>query len=80
MKTKKKRFLSVKVHPRSRKQEIEKLDEDSYKIHVISAPSKGEANEEVRKLIARHLAVPVSRVKIARGHRSRSKLITIRYV
>ena len=77
METKKTRCLSVKVHPRSRKQQITKLDEDSYRIHVTAAPSKGEANEEVRKLIARHLAVPVSNVKIARGHRSRNKLITI---
>lgn len=80
MDTKKTRILSVKVHPRSKKQEIKKLDEDSYKIHVTSAPSKGEANEEVLKIIARHLAVPVSRVKIARGHRSRSKLITIHHI
>lgn len=71
--------LSVKVYPRSRKQDIKKLDEGSYKIHVTSAPLKGEANEEVRRLLARHLMVPVSRVKIARGHRSRNKLITIEH-
>lgn len=71
--------LSVRVYPRSRKQEITKLSEGSYKIHVISVPSKGEANEEVRKLVAKNWAVPVSKVKIARGHRSRDKLIIIHY-
>ena len=77
MDTKKTKRLSVRVHPRSRKQEIAELDENSYKIHVTSAPSKGEANEEVRKLIAKYLAIPLSKVKIVRGHRSRNKLVSI---
>jgi uncharacterized protein (TIGR00251 family) len=71
--------LSVRVHPRSRRQKFKKLDENSYRIHVTSAPSKGEANEEVRELVARHWAIPVSRVKIVRGHKSRNKLITIEH-
>jgi uncharacterized protein (TIGR00251 family) len=79
MKTKKKISLSIKVHPKSRKQEIKKLDDDSYIIHVTSPPSRGEANEEVRKLIARHFAIPVSKVVIARGRRSPYKLITIEH-
>lgn len=79
METKKTKSLSVKVHPRSRKQEITKIDENTYKIHVTSAPSKGEANQEVCKRIARFLGVPVSRVKIIRGHKSRNKLITIEH-
>ncbi len=79
METKKTKSLSVKVHPRSRKQEITKLDENTYKIHVTSAPSKGEANQEVCKLIAGFLGVPVSKVAIIRGHKSRNKLITIEH-
>lgn len=77
METKKTVRLSVKVHPKSRKQEITELGKNVYKIHVVSTPSKGEANAEVCKLIARHLDVPVSRVKILRGHTSRNKLISI---
>jgi uncharacterized protein (TIGR00251 family) len=79
METKKTKSLSVKVHPRSRKQEITKLDGSTYKIHVTSAPSKGEANQEVCKLIAKFLGVPVSRVRIIRGHKSRNKLIAIEH-
>ena len=69
--------LSVRVHPKSRKQEITELGKNAYKIHVLSPPSKGAANAEVCKLIASHLDVPVSRVRILRGHRSRNKLISI---
>jgi uncharacterized protein (TIGR00251 family) len=71
--------MNVKVHPRSRKQEIFELGENSYKIHVKSAPAKGEANQEVLRLIAKFFSVPVSSVKIIRGFKSRDKLITIEY-
>jgi uncharacterized protein (TIGR00251 family) len=69
--------LSVKVHPKSRKQEIIEIGENAYKIHVLAPPSKGEANAEVCKLIARYLDIPVSRVKVLRGHKSRNKIISI---
>jgi uncharacterized protein (TIGR00251 family) len=79
METKKTISLSVKVHPRSRKQEVIKLGESTYKIHVTSAPSKGEANHEVCKLLANFLGVPVSKVTIIRGQKSRNKLIAVAY-
>jgi uncharacterized protein (TIGR00251 family) len=79
MRTKKTIGLSVKVHPGSRKQEIIELGEKTYTIRVKSSPSKGEANREVCMLLAKFFNVPVSRVKIGRGHKSRNKLVTIEY-
>jgi len=79
MESKKTIRLSFKVHLRSRKQEIIELDENTFKIYVKSSPTKGEANQEVKELIAKFFNVPVSRVKINRGHKSRNKLITIEY-
>jgi uncharacterized protein (TIGR00251 family) len=79
METKKTMCLSVKVHPKSRKQEIIKINENSYKINVTSAPSRGKANEEVKKLISKFLNVPVSKVKIIRGQKSRNKIVTIEH-
>jgi uncharacterized protein (TIGR00251 family) len=79
MNTPKTLYVNVKVHPGSRKQEITILGERTYKIHVTSVPSKGEANREVCKLIANHLDVPISRVKIIKGHKSRNKLIAIEH-
>lgn len=79
MEAKKNQCLNVKVHPKSRKQEIARIGENTYKIHVTSAPSKGEANHEACKLLAKFLAVPVSKVKIIRGQNSRNKLIAVQY-
>lgn len=77
MDTSKRILLKVRVHPRSRKQEITKLSTDEYKIQVTSVPSKGEANRDVCKVIAAHFGVPISRVSIVGGHKSRNKVIII---
>ncbi|MEK7120304.1 MAG: DUF167 domain-containing protein, partial [Patescibacteria group bacterium] len=41
------------------------------------APQKGEANEAVLKLLAEHLHMPKSRIKIVQGLRSKKKLVLI---
>jgi uncharacterized protein (TIGR00251 family) len=79
MKTKEKICWDVRVHPRARKRTITQHGENTYSIHVTSAPSKGEANREVCKLIAAHLDIPISKVRIIRGHKSRNKLIAIEH-
>jgi uncharacterized protein (TIGR00251 family) len=77
MDTSKKLTLNVKVQPRSRKQEITRLGANEYRIRVTSPPSRGEANKAVCKLIAAHWNIPLSRVKIISGHKSRNKVVSI---
>jgi uncharacterized protein (TIGR00251 family) len=79
MEKKKTMDLRIKVHPRSKKQEIIELGENTYQIHVRASPSEGKANKEVCRLIAKTFNVPLSRVKIKCGHKSRKKLIAIEY-
>ena len=70
-------YLNIRVHPRSRKQDITQIDSDTYKVRVLAPPSKGEANKEVMKIIAAHFGLPVSLVQIVRGHASRDKVVAI---
>ncbi|MFC2166224.1 DUF167 domain-containing protein [Acidobacteriota bacterium] len=77
MKDEKRSYLSIKVHPRSRKQDITRIDAKTYKVRVLAPPSKGEANTEVVKIIATHFGLPVSFVEIVRGHTSRNKVVAI---
>jgi len=70
-------YITVKVKPRSSKPGVEKTGEREYNVRVKRAPSKGQANEEVIKLLASHFQVPRSCVKIARGETSRIKILTI---
>lgn len=77
LKHKDKIYLNVKVQPCSRKREIDKKGPTEYRIRVLSPPSKGKANKEVIEIIASHFDVPVSCVRIIKGHKSRNKIIEL---
>ena len=70
-------YLTVKVQPRARKPGVEKLETGEYRVRVLAAPSKGEANQEVVERLASHFGLPRSRVQIVRGQTSRIKTILV---
>jgi len=72
-------FLNVKVQPGSRKQELKKIGERAYKLHVVSPPTEGKANKEAIAVLAANFNLPPSRVKILKGHRSRQKTVVLQY-
>ncbi len=69
--------IYVKVSPRAGKNEVLKISESEYKVKVTAPPEKGKANEKVVELLAYHLAVPKSSVKIIAGKSARVKIIDI---
>jgi uncharacterized protein len=69
--------IYVKVTPRAGKNEVLKISEGEYKVKVTAPPEKGKANEKVVELLAYHLAVPKSSVKIIAGKTARTKIIDI---
>jgi uncharacterized protein (TIGR00251 family) len=69
--------LSIRVYPRSSQARIEPAGEGEYRVRVHSAPENGKANAEVIELLAAHLGVPRSRIRIVRGAASRNKIIEI---
>lgn len=72
-----KSYLTVKVHARAAKSEVEKTGDREYKVRVKAAPTKGKANAEVIGLLARQLGVARSQLKIVRGETSRHKLVVV---
>jgi uncharacterized protein (TIGR00251 family) len=70
-----KSYLTVKVHARAAKSEVEKTGEREYKVRVKAAPTKGKANAEVIELLSSYLDVPRSCLTIVRGASSQHKLI-----
>jgi len=70
-------FLKVRVQPRARHQELEKISQGEYKLRVVSPPSKGEANHEVIEILASYFDLPKGWIKIVRGENSRNKLISL---
>lgn len=71
------RFVKAHVTPGARRDALEILKNGTFKISVKEKPDGGRANDSVRALIARHMARPIRAVSIARGTRSRHKLISI---
>ncbi len=79
MSSEKRIYLKVRVHPRAHKKMMQKTGEHEYKVWVVSPPSEGRANKEVIDLVASHFLIPPSRVKIARGEKSRQKMLILDY-
>jgi hypothetical protein len=70
-------ILRLRVQPNASKSEFVGTREGRLKVRVRAKPLEGEANEAVRRFIAKTTGVPVSRIAILRGERSREKDILI---
>jgi uncharacterized protein len=68
----------VKVVPRSSRSEIAgQLPDGTLKVKIAAAPEKGKANEELRRLLARHYGIQPSAVTLLSGHAAPLKLVRI---
>jgi len=70
--------IQVKVKPRSKTEDVtQEMDGDVYVVRVKEPPVEGRANRAVLKLLAKHLAVPESRIRIVSGFSSKNKVIEV---
>lgn len=77
-KTKEGLLIRVHVQPKSSKTELAGLHGGRLKIRVQAKPVEGEANEAVRKFLAKVAGVAPSDVEMVRGATSREKDFLIR--
>jgi uncharacterized protein (TIGR00251 family) len=68
--------IAVRVKPRSRVEEVSG-EGDSSVVRVKEPPVEGRANRAVLRLLASHLGVPESRLRIVSGFSSRNKVIEV---
>ncbi len=68
--------LEVRVTPRASRDRIE-AEEGKVRVWTTAAPTDGQANEAVRKALAKRLGVAPSRVSIVRGEASREKVVEV---
>ena len=69
--------LPVRVTPRAGRNEIAGERGGVLLVRVTAAPEGGKANTAVCRVIAKALGIPPTRVTVARGARSRDKLLRI---
>ena len=70
--------ISVHIKPNSRhREEVMKNDDDTLTVYVKAPAIEGRANAAAIKLLAKHLKVASSNVKLVRGATSKYKIFEI---
>jgi len=69
--------LKVSVRPKSSREEAAGIHDGALKLRLTSPPVEGAANAACLELLSRLFRIPISRLRIVRGHRSRQKWIRI---
>ena len=69
--------VSVRVMPRAKRDAIEGEHAGALKVRLTAPPVDGRANEALRRLLAEHLKVAISAVRILSGEKSRNKRVQI---
>lgn len=78
-------YLRIKVIPKSPKNEVTEIMEDSegeqiIKIRIKAVPEKGKANAELIKFLSKELLVPKENISIISGKSEHTKLIKINWI
>lgn len=69
-------YIKVFVTPDARRESVEEKGE-TLAISVREPAQGNRANERVREIVALRLHMPLGKVRILTGHRSRGKLLSI---
>jgi uncharacterized protein (TIGR00251 family) len=68
-------YLKIKVITESKKESIEKLNEDTFEIRLKEKPERGIANSRIIELLQN--IYPNTKIRIVSGHHSPSKIVSI---
>jgi uncharacterized protein (TIGR00251 family) len=69
--------FAVRVAPRASRNAIEGEFQGALKVRLTAPPVDDRANTALRRLLAEHLNVPVSAVRIVAGEKSRTKRVAV---
>ncbi|MDP2909617.1 MAG: DUF167 domain-containing protein [bacterium] len=70
--------ISVKVKTKARKEGVEEISENQFKISVKEPPEKGKANERVIELLSEFFKTAKSNIEIVSGATSKHKIVEIK--
>lgn len=69
--------IELKVITRAKKESVEKISENSYKIKVTIPPEKGKANKRIVELLSEELNVKKRDIRIISGETNSNKIVEI---
>ena len=70
-------YLKVKVKAESRKEEVERVNENTFHISVKEKAERKMANTRILEILSLELKIPINKIRIINGHQSPTKLISI---
>lgn len=70
-------LFSVRVAPRAASGLIAGERDGALVVRVTAPPAEGRANEAVLKIVARALGLPPSAVRLVRGAKARTKVLSV---
>ena len=70
-------LLKVRVRAGSKSESFAKTEDDRFEIAVREKPQENRANLRVIELIAMHMQVPLKSIRIIKGHRTPSKIVSV---
>ena len=70
-------ILSIKIIVNSKKLEIVKLNENSYKIKLDEQAVDGKTNSRLIEVLSDYFNVKKSSIKILKGNKSRDKIVEL---
>ena len=71
------KLVDILVKTNSKKQGIEKLARDKFKVSLKSQPEKGKANKELIEVLSKFFGVYKSRIEIVSGKTGKRKKVKI---
>lgn len=72
------RSISVRVRPRAHRDEVRPGADGCLEVRIAAAPVRGAANKRLVRILAEHLGVAPSRLRIVSGRGARLKRIAIK--
>ena len=69
--------IVLKIIARAKKEIVEKISENTYRIKVTAPPEKGKANKRVMELLSEELGIKKQDIRIISGATNSRKIIEI---
>ena len=70
-------LITVRAKTEAKKGIVRKISDDRFEISVREKPENNLANHRIVALVAIEFGVPASKIRILKGHRYRSKTLSI---
>jgi len=73
----KKMKLFIRVRPNAKVNRVDGLGGGRLAVFVKAPPADGRANHAAIEVVAKHLGIPISRIKIISGYSAKNKILQI---